>query len=532
MHSLFFYIFLNISSLGKWLPLQSVELRKILRMRVRSYIRNLLLVFALTAAGVNAGAQRVLSLQECRELAVRNNHNLAIAREKSNAAEYDRKTARSNYLPKLSVTGAYMHNSEGISMLDNAAVSTLSGIGTAVSSGMEQYITQMMADPEFWVTMLVDPGMRYLISQASALDIEGPLNAIGQKVAEKFQFDVTNVFVGAVTLEEPLYAGGKIRAYNKVAGYAQELAEVQLKGEEGKIIVTTDEAYWQIVSIAAKLKLADQYVGLLQNLNSDVEKMRQEGVATMSDQLSVKVKLNEAEMIQVKAKNGLALSKMLLCQLCGLEIDSDITLADENGIVIDDDIRPLEYTVSDIEENRTELKSLRLAVKMYDQKTKIVKSDYLPALAVMGNYVLTNPNLSNGFDKSFHGLWNVSVVARVPVFHFGEGMNKVRHARSDALIAKYQLDDAREKISLQVSQYEKKIDEAEVRLAMAGKNMENAEENLRMANVGFSEGVLESSVVMQAQTAWMQARSEEIDARIDRIMANVYLRKATGMWNN
>ena len=228
----------------------------------------------------------------------------------------------------------------------------------------------------------------------------------------------------------------------------------------------------------------------------------------------------------------MAFSKMLLCQLCGLELDSEITLADENEIGIDDDIKPLEYTIEEIEENRTELKSLRLAVKMYDQKAKIVQSDYLPALAVMGNYVLSNPNLSNGFDKSFHGLWNVSVVARVPVFHFGEGMNKVRHAKSDALIAQYQLDDAREKISLQVSQYENKKNEAEVRLTMAEKNMENAEENLRMANVGFSEGVLESSVVMQAQTAWMQAHSEEIDARIDRIMANVYLHQATGIWNN
>lgn len=497
-----------------------------------SYIRNLLLVSAITLTSISAGAQRVLSLQECRELAVQNNRNLAIAREKSNAAGYDRKTARSNYLPKLSVTGAYMHNSEGISMLDNSSVSALSGIGTTISGEMTQYMTQMMSDPSFWVTILTDPGMRYLIRQAGALDIEGPLNAIGEKVAEKFRFDVTNVFVGAVTLEEPLYAGGKIRAYNKVAGYAQELADAQLKGEEGKIVVTTDEAYWQIVSIAAKLRLADQYVELLRTLNSDVEKMRQEGVATMSDQLSVKVKLNEAEMIQVKAKNGLALSKMLLCQLCGLELDSEITLADENEIGIDDDIKPLEYTIEEIEENRTELKSLRLAVKMYDQKAKIVQSDYLPALAVMGNYVLSNPNLSNGFDKSFHGLWNVSVVARVPVFHFGEGMNKVRHAKSDALIAQYQLDDAREKISLQVSQYENKKNEAEVRLTMAEKNMENAEENLRMANVGFSEGVLESSVVMQAQTAWMQAHSEEIDARIDRIMANVYLRQATGIWNN
>ena len=67
---------------------------------------------------------------------------------------------------------------------------------------------------------------------------------------------------------------------------------------------------------------------------------------------------------------------------------------------------------------------------------------------------------------------------------------------------------------------------------MAVRNMESANENLRMAEIGFKEGILEPSVVEKAQTAWMQARSEEIDARIGRIMAGVYLRQATGMWNN
>lgn len=135
---------------------------------------------------------------------------------------------------------------------------------------------------------------------------------------------------------------------------------------------------------------------------------------------------------------------------------------------------------------------------------------------------------SNGFANDFHGMWNVGVVARIPVYHFGEGINKYRRAKSDVILTQYQLEDARGKVSLQVNQYEKKIAEADSRLEMALKNMENAEENLRVANIGFKEGVVESSLVLAAQTAWLQAHSEEIDARIDRIMATVYLRQATG----
>ena len=194
--------------------------------------------------------------------------------------------------------------------------------------------------------------------------------------------------------------------------------------------------------------------------------------------------------------------------------------------VIPEDV--VTYTQEDLYENRPELKSLQLAVNMYDMKSKIVRADYLPTVALMGNYLVTNPSASNGISNDFHGMWNVGLVAKIPIYHFGEGMNKYRRAKSDKIITQYQLEDARGKVSLQVNQYEKKIAEADSRLEMALKNMENANENLRVANIGFKEGVVESSLVLAAQTAWLKAHSEEIDARIDRIMATVYLRQATG----
>lgn len=495
-------------------------------------IRRTFAAAALLVAGVMASsAQQVLTLQDCRNLALASNRQSAIAREKVNAASYDRKAARSNYFPKVSMTAAYLHNGDQLHLLDDGTVASLSGLGTNLGSRIGEYVTGLMSNPEFLQVLAVDPGMQFLLKQASSADIAGPLNAIGQSVADKFTFDITNVYVGAVSVEEPVYAGGKIRAYNKVTAYAEELAATQLETEDRNVLVTTDEAYWQIVSIAWKLKLAEQYVDLLKKLESDVEIMKNEGVATAADLLSVRVSLNDAEMTKMKAENGLVLSKMLLCQLCGLDLYSDIVLKEEQDEAFLIPESELQFTSEDIDSHRPELRSLTLASKMYEQKVRIVQADYLPAVALTGNYLLTNPNLKNGVEKKFRGMWSVGVVARIPVFHFGEGMNKVRHAKSDALIAQYQLEEAREKISLQVTQNEQRIVEADSRLQAARRNLENAEENLRMSNVGFQEGVLESSVVMKAQTAWMKAHSEEIDARIDRIMADVYLRQATGLWN-
>ena len=83
-------------------------------------------------------------------------------------------------------------------------------------------------------------------------------------------------------------------------------------------------------------------------------------------------------------------------------------------------------------------------------------------------------------------------------------------------------------IELQVNQSQFKVDESAKRLTMAQSNILRAEENLRTANMGFQEGVIQTTTVMEAQTAWLLAQSQRIDAEIDVKMSQVNLRKALG----
>ncbi len=491
-------------------------------------IRTLLTLITLGAMTQTTMSQTVLTLQECRDKALENNQQSKISREKLAAAEYDKKAAFANYLPKVSATGAYLHNSENISLVSDDQSAALSNLGTNMATSIGSRLPGLMNDPALANIIQNSPAVQQMIGKLQTGEIATALNEIGADFAKEFEMDIANVYLGALTIEEPLYAGGKIRAYNKVTAYAKELAEAQMSGEDQKVIVSVDEAYWQIVSIANKLKLTEKYVELLRKLNTDVEKMRGEGLATQADQFSVKVKLNDAEMKLLKARNGLALSKMLLCQLCGMDLHTDIMLADETNENLTVPADTVIYTQEEIDENRVELKSLKLATEMYNQKVSIVRADYLPTVALLGSYTLTNPSAQNGFQNKFGDMLSVGVVARIPLFHFGEGMNKVNKAKAEARIAQYHLDEARNKITLQVTQYEQRIKEADSRLELASGNMENAEENLRMANIGFKEGYLASTSVLEAQTAWLQAHSEEIDAKIDKIMALVYLRQATG----
>ena len=135
--------------------------------------------------------------------------------------------------------------------------------------------------------------------------------------------------------------------------------------------------------------------------------------------------------------------------------------------------------------NRPEIRSLELAAKIYQQKINVTRSEHLPSVALMGNYMVTNPSVFNSFENKFKGMWNVGVMVQLPIWHWGEGIYKVKAAKAEARIAQYQLEDAKEKIELQVNQSAFKVNEAAKKLAMAKKNLEKADENLRYATIGF-----------------------------------------------
>ena len=463
-------------------------------------------------------AQTSLSLDSCRALALTNNKDLLISHEKINAAHYQRKAAFTNYLPNFSATGAYMRNQKEFSLLNNDQKAALSGLGSNLAGPIGQAAAGIIA---------TYPELAPLISSLSG-SLPAALDQAGNSLVDALRTDTRNVYAGAITLTQPLYMGGKIRAYNKITKYAEELARQQHNGGMQEVIMSPDQAYWQVISLVNKKKLAEGYLKLLQQLDSDVEKMIAEGVATKADGLSVRVKVNEAEMTLTKVEDGLSLARMLLCQLCGLDLSSPITLADENMENIPLIPTDTHFDLSTAYENRPEIRSLELATQIYKQKVNVTRAEHLPSIALMGNYMVTNPSVFNSFENKFKGMWNVGVMVQLPIWHWGEGIYKTKAAKAEARIAQYQLQDAREKIELQVNQAAFKVNEAGKKLVMASQNMEKAEENLRYATLGFREGVIATSNVLEAQTAWLSAQSEKIDAQIDVKLTEIYLKKSLG----
>jgi outer membrane protein TolC len=345
---------------------------------------------------------------------------------------------------------------------------------------------------------------------------------------KEFEMDIHNVFVGNLSLVQPIFMGGKIAAYNKITRYAEELAKTMHDTGLQEVILRTDQAYWQTISLVNKQVLSEKYVALLRQMDHDVGVMIAEGVATRADGLSVRVKLNEAEMTQTQVEDGVQLSRMLLCQLCGLPLDEKIVLADEKTGAVSGNESVVTANVHDAFVNRPELKSLNLATKIYEKKEAVVLADMLPTVALTGSYLVSNPNSFSGFQNKFAGSWHVGVLLNVPIYHWGDKQHKLQAAKAETRIKQLEFDDTKEKIELQVNQAIFKLKEAQKKLIAANKNKESADENLRYANLGFKEGVIPSLNVMEAQTAWYKAESELIDAQIAVRLGQTELDKALG----
>ena len=468
-----------------------------------------------------AGAQRLLTLDSCRAMALRNNKQMGVAKIKQEVNSNLRKSARTQYLPKVNAVGGYVWMNREISILNDDQKAALSNMGTNTTSKLQDALSPLMEElPAATQSKMSDDMGQFA----------GALNQVGAGIVDGFRTDTRNMFAGAVTVTQPVFLGGALVAANKMADINEQMAANSLEMKKQGTLYNIDQAYWQVVSLRHKQTLAESYVALVKKLKNDVQKMIDQGVATKGDGLSVSVRVNEAEMALTQVTDGLALSKMLLCQLCGLPEDEEIMLADEEADGIEGVAEQPQHTENaDVAFlNRPELKVLQNTVDLSLQATNALKAGNLPQVLLTGGYTVTNPNTFNGFEKKFGGVWNVGVVVRVPVWNWGDVKYKVRASKGATAMARLELDDAREMISLQVRQNNFKVKEAQKKLTMAQSNVANADENLRMANLAFKEGTASFTTVMEAQTAWNQAQSQKIDAEIGVKLSQVELQKALG----
>ncbi len=491
-----------------------------------------LLVFAIS---LQVGGQIKLSLEDCRTLALENNLRIQIADEHIGAAGEVRKSARTSFLPNISANGLYTRSNKKFSLLDEdkfipvVPYSALdANTGGLNSSILSPTLPDGSPNPGFDADVF---GSTFAINPATGQPFTDKDNnpAFGNYAwlpREEGEFGNKNLFVGALTLTQPIYLGGKVRESYKITQYGERLAVAEKKMDVSEVLYKTEATYWQVISLTEKVGMAKAYIDLLERLNQDLENLFAEGIIIQNDLLKASVKLNEAELALIKAQNGVALSKMVLCQIIGLPLQAELSLTDElsQQLPVLENISYRDSAVA----NRPELLALEQSANMARSGVKLMRSRFMPDVGLTANYLLANPNPYDGFVEEFGSDWNVGLAVSIPIFHWGDRNHTLRAAKFEQRAAELKLEETRDLIRLEVQQALYRVNESDRKVQVARQNLEKADENLRVARDSFAEGILKTTDVLESQALWKESQANYIDAKMERNLNRVNLKKVSG----
>ncbi|HRW62902.1 MAG TPA: TolC family protein [Bacteroidales bacterium] len=438
----------------------------------------------------------VLSLEKCRNMAEENSEVIKIAEENISKASGEKTAAKSAWLPNVSITGTGMYNKNEIDM-------------------------ELMMPTKVFDMATGELVPNIAINPATGQPIIGP---DGNPVFNMYAYmpiDITiqGGYMASVAAEQPIYAGGKIIAGNRMASIGEHMAVENKNLKTIETLYEADNAYYTYLSVKEKVVLAKKYQDLLKHLVSVVEDSYQTGMINQNEVLKVQVQYNDASLQVQKAENGLKLAGMALCRVVGVDFNTQIEINDSIGNVTN--------SASDVSANaqdRIEYKLLQSNVEMAKQNIKLVQGDYLPNAGVSVGYNYFSVILDGIDNYDSHGL-NAVASVKIPITSFGERKGKVKVAKADYNIKQYELQQAEEYLQLEIEQARLNLLDAKTRVEMTNKSLEQANENLRISQDNYNLGMETIVNLLEAQAEWQKAYANKIDALTDlKIKESNYLR--------
>ncbi len=424
-------------------------------------------------------AQQTLSLDECLQRAAEHNRRIAAAEAQITCADREARAMRANFLPSFSLTGTALY-------------STADG------------------------ALNLPGGMLPVFDAATGSQL--PQTAYFPGIDLKYNLDW--IYSAGVTLEQPVYMGGKVRTGYRMARLGRALAGENRRQTESEVVVETSRAYADVVKARGLERVAEQYKTLLEELLRNVRSACNHGLRPQNDLLRVEVKLGESELNLRRARNAVRLASMNLCHWVGLPLDTPIVISDELPAVT---TRP-EGSV----EERPEYRMLDRQTQLAAQQVKLARSERLPQVALVGSYGYAHGAAVNG--RNLMGSWNFTagVNVSIPIFHFGGRTGKVRAAQARYEQLRLEREEKNELLLLEKTRSANNYDEASLELQLAQTTVRSADENLRISKLRYDAGSETLSDYLESQALWQSAHESCITARVTLYLRWLELRRSLG----
>ena len=433
----------------------------------RPIIGILILFLSLSLYAQEADTSLHLSVQDCIDLALKNNITLRNSQLEIAKAQATKDEARALYFPSVSAQAMAFE-------AENPLLSI--GIDDIPNALVRQTLYNLYAQ-------------------------YGPLLGL----EKEYSWAQNGTFLN-VMATEPVFAGGRIHYGNQLAKLGIEAAEYQAKIKEDEVKLQTEVLYWQLVSLQEKIATLNQLDQLLDTLEKDLAGAVEAGLAMPNDQLKVTIKKNESSLNRKKLEDGITLIKMALAQYIGIDWKT-MVLTDTLCL----EVNPTAYyqNSSSAVSFRNESRLLDLSLKAENLKKKMTLGEALPSLMVGGSasYHTVLENSKPNFIAF--------AVLQIPITDWHQTAFKLKQHNIELEMAENTRHDLTGQMELQTNQAWFSLEQSYLRIQMAQTAVKDAEANLKIEDDYYEAGLVPLSDLLEAQTLLKQSRDELTDSRVE-----------------
>ncbi|MDR0419307.1 MAG: TolC family protein [Prevotellaceae bacterium] len=409
-------------------------------------------------------AQTLLSAEDCRKMALEYSDDIKIAAYQHDKAVVDQKAVQTSFFPKISGSATYAYVFKDIDMGMNFDLSSM-GVSATIPISME-------------------------------MSLKG-------------------AYMAGISLQQPVFVGGKIISGNRMAKKGVEITEQNKRLTRMNTIVEVEKAYWMYVSIVEKVKLLSSYALLLDSLYQNVSNFYEQSMTTINDIQKVRTKRSNMQYEYQRAKSGLDLARMSLCHLIGIDMSTSIVAID-TAIVIQ------RYGMDSVVNmgDRPEYQMLLKQVELKELEIKNTRAGFLPTVGFSAGYTYIGGMKFAGNELDMR-LPMIAANVSIPLFHFGEGAKKIKSARLAHDISVVELNKNKALMDIEIQQAYSAYQNTFLLIDAASESLEEARENLKLAQDNYEMRMGTVFDVLEAQVLWQEAYSNDIEARTNCKIAEI-----------
>lgn len=334
-----------------------------------------------------------------------------------------------------------------------------------------------------------------------------------------------NLYDARVTLQYPLYTGGRVDAQIALAEANVKGAEATLERITQSIVFAVRQAYFQLLLAHSSLEVAGRGVAQAAE-NLRVARARvAAGASPKFDEVQAEVAVANARQSQVRARNGIAQATQALAALLNLPLTTALLLRDPFTVQPVRD--PVDALVAKALQARPEFADLAARQAAAQAGIQLAESGARPTVALQATGSYSN---TTGLFAGQAGTANWSVTLAATMNLYDGGITRERIKEAQLRLEQLRALEAQQKqsVELEVRQAALTLASAAEELAGADALIAQAQEALRIANVRFQAGVGTNLEVLNAQAAASQAEGAKVQALFNYNLARATLERAVG----